>query len=265
MDGAGGYEDYQFVAEFYDYVAPYRDRQDVSFFVDAALVSGGPVLELGCGTGRVLIPTARAGIRIVDLDLSTHMLSLCSAHLQKEPRDVQERVDLVQADMRKFDLKQSFKLITLPFRPFQHLLTVEDQISCLRSIYNHLDIGDQLILDLFNPSLEFLTMNNLGEEFGDEPEFSTPTGQRVMRRHKIISRDYFNQINQVELIYYIMHPDERQERLVHAFSMRYLYRFEAEHLLARCGFRIEQVYADYDKSPYGSEYPGELIVVAKKE
>jgi hypothetical protein len=61
-----------------------------------------------------------------------------------------------------------------------------------------------------------------------------------------------------------MHPDGREERLVHAFPMRYLFRFEAEHLLARCGFAVESIYADYDKTPYGSKYPGELIFVAKK-
>ena len=68
----------------------------------------------------------------------------------------------------------------------------------------------------------------------------------------------------VELIYYVTHPDGRQERLVHSFPMRYLFRFEAEHLLARCGFEVEALYADYDKSPYGSQYPGELIFVAVK-
>ena len=67
-----------------------------------------------------------------------------------------------------------------------------------------------------------------------------------------------------ELIYYVTHPDGREERLVHAFTMRYLFRFEAEHLLARAGFQIEHLYADYDKSAYGSKYPGELLFVARK-
>ena len=91
-----------------------------------------------------------------------------------------------------------------------------------------------------------------------------PDGRRVVRRHKITAYDRFNQINDCELIYYVTHPDGRTERLVHAFAMRYLFRFEAEHLLARCGFQVERVYADYDKTPYGSQYPGELIIVASK-
>ncbi len=87
----------------------------------------------------------------------------------------------------------------------------------------------------------------------------------MVRRSKIVARDYFNQVNQVELIYYVTHPDGHQERLVHAFPMRYLFRFEAEHLLARSGFTVEALYAGYDKSPYGSTYPGDLIFVARKQ
>ncbi len=264
MGFAREHGEYTFLADLYDYVVPYRNRPDVAFFVEAAKESGGPVLEVGCGTGRVLIPTARAGIEIVGLDLSPHMLNVCRNCLMKEPRDVQSKIQLVEADMRHFSLGQSFMLVTMPFRPFQHLTTVGDQLSCLQCIHRHLAKRGRLILDIFNPSLESLTRENVGQELGDEPEFMTPDGRRVIRRHKIVSRDRFNQIEYVEMVYYVTHPDGQQERLVHSFPMRYLFRFEAEHLLTRCGFEIEQVYADFDKSPYGSKHPGELIFVAKK-
>jgi len=131
MDAAGGYEEYDFIADLYDHVVPYRNRPDVGFFVEAALSAGGPVLEVGCGTGRVLIPTARAGVETVGLDLSTHMLAVCRKRLEAEPEPVRSRARLVQADMRRFELGRKFTLATIPFRPFQHLLTVEDQLSCL--------------------------------------------------------------------------------------------------------------------------------------
>jgi SAM-dependent methyltransferase len=264
MNRAGGYGEYAFIADLYDHVGPYRERPDVAFFVEAAQESGGLVLEVGCGTGRVLIPTARAGVEVVGLDLSPHMLANCRERLRRESREVQARVHLVEADMRDFDLGRQFRLVTTPFRPFQHLTTVDEQLSCLGSIRRHLTAGGRLILDLFNPSLEALTSDSVGQEVGEEPEFTTPDGRRVIRQHKIVSRDRAQQVNHVELIYYVTHPDGREERLVHAFPMRYLYRFEAEHLLVRCGFEVEAVYADFDKSPYGSKYPGELIFVAKK-
>src|SRR5687768_14738605 len=102
MDKAGGYEDYDFIAELYDHVTPYRERADVAFFVEEAAGAGGPVLEVGCGTGRVLIPTARARVEITGLDLSGHMLERCRASLSAESEEVRSRVTLVKADMRGF-------------------------------------------------------------------------------------------------------------------------------------------------------------------
>jgi SAM-dependent methyltransferase len=263
MENSGGYDDIPFIAEFYDSVVPYRDRKDVSFFVEMAQRSGGPVLELGCGTGRVLIPTARSGIEIVGLDASPMMLSLCREKLLSESDEVQSKVlSLVQEDMRTFQLSQKFSLVTIPFRPFQHLLTVADQISCLENIRKHLVPGGKLVLDIFNPSLLFLADEQYLQEHGEEPEFTTADGRKVVRRARIAWRDYFNQITYNELIYYVTHPDAREERFVHQFPLKYLFKFEAEHLLARCNFAVEAVYADYDQSPYGSKYPGELIFVA---
>lgn len=264
MYSSSGYETYEFIADLYDHVVPYRERPDVDFYVQAGLASGGPVLEVGCGTGRVLIPTAQAGLEIIGLDLSESMLAVCRARLAHEPEAVRARVRLVQADMRTFALERTFPLVTVPFRPFQHLLTVADQLACLACIHQHLSPDGRLVFDLFNPSIDALAREDLGEERGDEPEFTTPDGRRVIRRHRIAARDRFSQINQTELIYNVTHPDGRQERLVHAFPMRYLFRFEAEHLLARAGFEVEHLYAGYDRSPYGSVYPGELIFVARK-
>jgi SAM-dependent methyltransferase len=264
VDPGSGYEDYAFIADLYDHVVPYRDRPDVAFYVEAARAAGSPTLEVGCGTGRVLIPTARAGVRIVGLDASPRMLEVCRRRLREEPAEVRERVRLVQGDMCDFALEETFTLATIPFRPFQHLLTVEDQFSCLGAIHRHLREDGALVLDLFNPSLDFLVNQPLGEEFGEEPEFSTPDGRRVVRCQKRVDHDRFRQVGTFELIYHVTHPDGRRERLVHGFPMRYLFRFEAEHLLARAGFAVEHLYADYERSAYGSKYPGDLVFVARK-
>jgi len=263
MDTTGGYQEYAFIADLYDYVTPYRERPDVAFYVEAAVESGGPVLEVGCGTGRVLIPTARAGIDIVGLDLSQSMLEVCRASLSHEPAEVQVRARLVSGDMRAFELGQAFRLATIPFRPFQHLTTVEDQLACLACIRRHLVEGGRLILDLFNPWLQALTSDNVGEELGDEPEFSTPDGRRVVRRHRIVRRDLFNQINDSELIYYVTHPDGQKERLVHAFPMRYLHRYEMEHLLSLCGLKVVEFFGNFDKATFNDNSP-EMIFVAEK-
>jgi len=257
------HDDYANIADLYDSVVLYRDRPDIAFYVDAATKSGGPVLELGCGTGRVLIPTARAGVEIVGLDASAAMLAECRRRLAQETDAVRARVRLEPGDMRTFDVGRRFALVTMPFRPFQHLLTVEDQLACLARVRAHLQDGGRVVFDLFNPSLDALANRKDGEEVATEPEFILPDGRRVARRHRIVRHDRHAQVNHVELLYDVTHPDGREERLVHAFPMRYLFRYEAEHVLERAGFAVEHLYAGFDRSAYGSVYPGELVFVAR--
>ena len=261
-----GYSDYDEVAEFYEVIDAYRNRSDVSFYVNYAKQAGGKVLELGCGTGRVLIPSARAGIEITGFDLSDSMLRICKRKLQAETQDVQQKVKLIKGDMSNFALNEKFRLITTPFRPFQHLETVETQISCLECAHKHLEMGGRFILDLFNPSMKYLIDESRLAEFDDGTDvFTMLDDRKVQRKARIVKQDFFNQINDIELIYYVTHPDGGKERLVHSFKMRYLFRFEAEHLLVRCGFKIENVFGNYEKETFGSvDYPGELILVAVK-
>jgi len=252
------------IADLYDHVVPYATREDIVFWVGAAVESGGPVLELGCGTGRVLLPTVRAEVPVVGLDLSGRMLGVCRQRLAAEPEAVRARAALVEADMRGFDLGRSFRLVTAPFRSFQHLLTVADQLACLGSIRRHLVEGGRLILDLFDPWLERLVADDLGRETGSEPEFVMPDGRRVLRRERTVSCDRAGQVLHGELVYHVTWPDGLRERLVHAYALRYLFRFEAEHLLARAGFEVEAVWGGYDRRPFGATQPGELILVARR-
>jgi len=264
MDKSTNSKEYDPVAEYYDHVPDYRNRKDVSFFVELAQKINGSVLEIGSGTGRILIPIARKGTSVTGLDNSETMLELCRNKLKKEPKEVRKRVKLLHEDMRKFDAGVEFNLIISPFRPFQHLLTVEDQLSCLKCVHNHLVKNGTFVLDLFNPSLPFLTEEKYFSEQQEPEGFETEDERKIKRSFRFVSRDYFKQVNDTELIYYVTYPNGKKERLVHRFPMRYLFKYEAEHLLARAGFQIEELYGDYDKNPYGTNYPGELIFVTRK-
>jgi hypothetical protein len=151
----------------------------------------------------------------------------------------------------------------MPFRPFQHLLTISDQLACLHNIRQHLVPGGTLIFDVFNPSLDFLANRKIGEEIPEGEPFATPDGRKVRRTTRTVKHDRFAQVNSVELIYYVTHQDGREERTVHAFGMRYLWPYEAAHLLVRAGFSVENLYADFEKRPFGSTYPGDLVFVAR--
>ncbi|MFQ5872364.1 MAG: class I SAM-dependent methyltransferase [Dehalococcoidia bacterium] len=260
MENTSGY-DQRPLAEFYDHVGPYIQRADIEFYVGLPRESGGPVLELGCGTGRVLIPTARAGVTITGVDLSDQMLDACRRKLTQEPTEVQARVDLIQGDICDFKLGRKFKLVTIPFRPFQHLITVEDQLACLACVHRHLEPEGRFVLDVFNPDIGLLTPR---KEEGGEQSFRMPDGREVVRTFRNASVDLHRQVIDAELIYYVSHPDGGQERRVHSFPMRYFFRFELEHLLLRAGFQVEALYGDFDRSEYGSKYPGELIFIACK-
>jgi SAM-dependent methyltransferase len=249
-------------SEFYDYHAK---RGDVEFYAGLAKESGGPVLEIGCGTGRVLIPTARAGAHITGLDLSEHMLEICQNKLERESSDVQDRVNLVRADMRDFDLGIQFSLVTIPFGPFNCLVSVKDQMRCLECIRQHLSDTGVLVMDLWYPNLRELPASENGADIvsGQAP-FQMPDGRSVTWGIRNSSVDYNRQIIYEDMYYDVRYGDGRQERHHYPSPMRYFFRYEVEHLLARTGFSTDAVYADFDRAPFGGRYPSELVFLASK-
>lgn len=256
--------DYNITAEFYDHVVPYRERGDVDFYVDEAVRADGPVLEIASGTGRILIPTARRGVNISGLEFARPMIDICRRQLAAESDDVRQCVSLIQGDMRSFEIDQRFALVTMPFRPFQHLLSVDDQVACLTRIRQHLRPRGRLVFDVFNPNMSRITDDSIyGVEGGHEPEFTMPDGRMVLRSHRMNSRDLLHQTLDIDLIYQITHTDGRIERFEERLDFRYFHRYEVEHLLARCGFEIDAVHSDFNRTPYGTEYPGEMIFIAR--
>lgn len=249
-------------SEFYDYHAK---RGDVQFYVNSAVESGGAVLEIGCGTGRLLIPAAKAGVHITGLDKSEEMLEICRKKLDKEPLEVRDRVNLIGADMRDFDLKSKFSLVMIPFGPFNYLTSIEDQIRCLNCIKLHLNDSGALVMDLWYPDLRELWKSENGAEIVSvKTPFIMPDGRRVSWGIRNISVDYNEQIIHEEMLYDIRYPDGHQEQRIYPSPMRYFFRYEVEHLLARTGFRTESIYAGFDKEPFGSTYPSEMVFVARK-
>ncbi|MCL6482016.1 MAG: class I SAM-dependent methyltransferase [Firmicutes bacterium] len=254
----------ELLAELYDAIPIYAQRQDVDFYLELARQAAGPVLELGCGTGRILIPTARAGCRITGLDSSENMLARCRTRLAAEPEEVRERVQLLCASMTKFHLGQPYQLITTPFRGFQHLLTTEEQLSCLRCVHRHLAPGGTFVLDVFH-TIPAATFDPAWmEEKEDTPETRLPDGRCFLRTVRVAAFHRSKQMNEVEFVFYLTHPGGQKERFVERFRIHYFFRCEVEHLLARAGFRIAAVYGNYDRSPFTDDSP-EMIFVAERE
>jgi len=251
-----------FIADYYDESPVVQGRlQDVAFYREAAREFGDPVLELGCGTGRITVALAETGKRVTGLDLSERMLERAVQKRAGLPVEARERVHLVQADMARFELGEKFRLVIIPFRPFQHLLEVQQQMDCLECGRKHLAPGGRLILDVFQTDAERIhDPVHMRETL--VTEYRTRDGRQVRISERIAAFHRAEQINDVEMIYSVVHPGGRQESLVFAWPLRYFFRYEVQHLLARCGFRITAEYGNFDRTPIRDESP-EMIFVAE--
>ena len=265
MDDHRAYQTVGF-AELYD--AVYAGRDDAGFWrTMAAAAAGRPILELGCGTGRVLLPLARAGHEVTGIDLSERMLDVCRTKLRLEPPEVRERVQLLAADMTAFELESRFGAITIPFASFQHLLTVEEQLACLERCRAHLSPPGRLVIDLPNPEPAPLSAVHEQADAGAAPvELVDWTEGRQIRWWASMSDSRRSeQIYAFEVTYEVVGADGAVERLSETLQLRYVFRYELEHLLVRAGLRVVDIYGDYDCSPYGDESPAMIFVAEPAE
>ena len=251
-----------FIADYYDASPMVTGRtQDVVFYKDAAREYGDPVLELGCGTGRITMALAEAGRRAMGLDISERMLERAIRKRSALRVEARERVHFVQGDMTQFQLGETFRLIIIPFRAFQHLLETKQQISCLEAIKKHLAPKGRLIVDFFQTDAARMH-DPAFQRDSLIAEYETPVHGRVKVSERVAAFHRALQRNEAEMIFEIAHPDGRQERLVWSWSVRYFFRYEVEHLLARCGFRTTAVFGNFDKSALRDDSP-EMIFVAE--
>jgi SAM-dependent methyltransferase len=220
---------------------------DVAFYRELAKETGGPVLELGCGTGRVLLPIAALGIPCVGVDASPAMLAVLRG---KNPP---AGLELVEGRMGTFDLGgRRFGLVTAPFRAFQHLLDVPSQLAALANIRKHLAPGGTFAFDIFDPKLAWISAPGENERLD-----ATFTIEGVeTRRFAKVRTDLATQIMDVTFRFEPALTDGNT-----TVRLRWFYRFEMEHLLARAGFTDVTVYGGYDRRPWRPE--GETVIVAR--
>lgn len=238
---------------------------DVEFYVAEARKAGSPVLEIACGTGRILLPIAEAGVEVVGLDRAPSMLAVARGKIAKLPSEARRRVQLVEGDMRNFDLGRRFSLVMIPYRAFLHLLTVEDQKRALRCIHDHLVEGGRLVLNNFDPRLETIVAHrsSLGSALKLDSEFSHPeTGRRVL----VWDTREYDVGEQIIRQYFVFEELDEDGHVVskrfNPLVLRYLFRFEMQHLLELSGFQVDALYGDFDRGPFRSG--GEQVWVASR-
>ena len=251
-------------AAYYDYYSSGVEG-DVPFYVEEAQKAGSPVLELGCGTGRILIPTAEAGIDIIGLDRAPAMLSVARRKIDGLPDEAQERITIVEGDMRAFSLNRRFKLVMIPYRAFLHLLTPEDQRRTLTCIRDHLTDGERLIFNIFDPRLDIIAAHfgSLGSAMKQISEFTHPeTGRRIIVWDTRTYDPGQQTLEQYFIFEELDHDGLVVSKTYTPLNLRYAYRMEMQYLLKLCGYEVEVLYGDFHRGPF--RYGGEQIWVAVK-
>lgn len=252
--------DFDRFARFYDLdYEPFQD--DVALYLGFAERTGGPLLELGCGTGRLLLPLAGAGYHVTGVDLSPAMLAV--ARNKVEAAGLEDSITLVQADMREVKLPQQYRLAFIAINSFMHLASLEDQIQALRAWRKLLLPGGLLIIDVYNPHPQTLLEADGRIELHGR-WFDPATGATVFKQ-TTRTLDEARQLQHVLFIYDEVFPDGQVRRTLAPFPSRYLYRFEGELLLDKAGFTPEQVYGSYDLDPYDSASERMIFVARRAE
>jgi SAM-dependent methyltransferase len=230
---------------------------EIDFWVGCARKANGPVLELACGTGRVTWPIARASVDIVGLDISPAMLRVAESKRAHESPEVSQRVRLVQGDMTDFSLGQLFALVIIPFRAFQALLTPEDQQRSLTCVRRHLRPGGRLIVDIFDPRLDWALPERTEPGLPARPTITHPvTGNtltvNVLSRRNDALRQLFTEHWRFSELSPTGQLLRQEDELL---ELRWTYRYEMRYLLELSGFTVEAELSDFSGSPpaYGKE------------
>src|SRR3989442_11764822 len=209
---------------------------DVAFFRRMAGRPGGPILELGCGTGRVALPLARAGFDVVGLDLSARMLQIAKQKAKWLPSG--SRLQLVRGNMAQFRLDRRFSLILIPFRSFQLLLKPQKQRSCLSCVRDHLTRTGRLVVNLFDPKLENCSPTPAYPMKLRARVRHPSTGQRIELRVGDRRCDPLTQTFRETWEWSHLSPGVRNRRRTRSqLRMRWTYQQEMRYLLELSGFK----------------------------
>jgi SAM-dependent methyltransferase len=219
-------------------------------------MTGGPILELGVGTGRVAIPLANDGHEVVGVDRSAAMLARAESHA----RHTRAPLRLVEADMRTFSLDRAFALITIPFNTFL-MLTPDDRWACLARCREHLSERGRLAIDVFQPDPDKIA----GIDGGVREEWSRKdpeTGHVVTKfssTRSDVDATHFRWWFEEEL------DGGEVRRITREATLYFLYRREAELLFPAAGFELDSIHGDYDGSGADAASPKLLILARRKE
>ena len=252
--------------ELYDVVTPAALDGDVDWYRGKAQSSGGPVLELGAGTGRITLAIAAGGIAIHALDADASMLHRLRAKLATASTDVQARTTVVLGDMRTFDLTERFALIICPFRAFLHNVTEADRLACLARVRQHLRPAGRFAFNVFHPSLTYMAQHTgpLAGVWRWTGTYPLPSGGWVVQ----------SEANRYDTVAQVVHSLHRYDEFgatgtlertsMLRLHLAYLFPSDIRRLLEVAGFREIAIKGGFDGREF-SQDGQELVVEALRD
>jgi SAM-dependent methyltransferase len=217
---------YDEIASFYD---PWSRSvtEDVGFYVDEALASGGPVVELAVGTGRIAVPIARAGIDVIGVDSSPAMLAV--ARTAAQAAGVGKRIDLRLGDLREPPVAERAPLVICPFRSLLHMDTEGEKLRALRAARDLLEDRGRFVFDVFSPSPEDIEETN---------------GRWLEREPGIFERADWDEGSRTLTL------SVRSADSMASFGLHWLSVAEWLRLLDSAALGVEAVYGWFDRRPH---------------
>ena len=252
--------DYDAWSEWYDVFYSTAGDEDVEFYVDLAQASRGPVLEIGCGTGRVSLPIASAGIDVVGVDFSTSMLAKARERADAT-KDNGGAVEFVQGDMRTLALGRRFPLVIIPARTLYLALTPEEQLESLRRAAAHLAPRGALAFNLFVPDSDLIA--DVSEEpFSMGETINPKTGLRCLLSAANRPDPVSQTIHSIQTVEELSDAGEVVRTVDLEVDLRYLYPSEVHVMLEQVGIVADQVFGDFEGGPL-TEDSEEMVWVVR--
>ena len=252
---------YEHIARYYD-LSHDRLVDDIPFLLRLAAETRGPVVEIGCGSGRLLVPLIRAGFDVTGIDSSPEMLARAELRLAAEPADIRARARLVAGDIRTVDMQpaREFGLAVFGYNTFMHL----DEAAAgaaLKRLRPLLRADGRVVIDVAGPML--LSSSADDPDFVLEDVLEDKARGSVIRQYTAYEAIPGEQAIDVTWVYEAGEGEATDERARTRAKLRYHYFYPHQYdlILTLTGFRMMALYGDYDGSPFNEESE-RLIVLA---
>lgn len=233
-----------------------RDAEDIPFWLDLAAQQGDPILELGCGTGRVLVPLAEEGHLVFGLDHDPDMLAYLRRHM---PAHIHQRTHLILGDLSEFSIMQNFSLILLPCNTYT-TLTLEQRSKVLTRVFKHLKPTGVFSTSMPNP--EYLKRLPKNAEPDIEDVFPHPLDGEPVQ----VSSAWTRTTNHMMITWYYDHllPDGKVERLSYEVTQNILSVDKLLDEFRLANFSIDELYGDFDRSPLTKDSTYLILIVSPR-